>query len=43
MRFESRRGSKKKEKKTNIVSWKAYSSSYYFFNTPFPFHFKDDF
>jgi hypothetical protein len=45
MRFESRRGPKRKRKnkKTHFVSWKAYFSSCYFFITPFPLHFKDDF
>ncbi len=45
MKFESRRGPKKKKKKKKIcfVSWKVYFSSCYFFITPFPLHFNDDF
>ncbi len=45
MRFESRRGPKKrkKEKRTCFVSWKSYFSSCYFFNIIFSLHFKDDF
>jgi len=31
------------DKKKCFVSWKAYFSSCYFFITPFPLHFKDDF
>jgi hypothetical protein len=41
MKFESRRGPKKKEKgKTMFCKLKT---SCYFFITPFPLHFKDDF
>jgi hypothetical protein len=36
-------GVQRKEKKTHFVSWKVNFSSCYFFITPFPFHFKDDF
>ncbi len=44
MRFENRRGPKRKKRKnTCFVSWKAYFSSCLFFITPFPFHLKDDF
>ncbi len=44
MRFKSRRGPKRKTKeKKSFVSWKTYLSSYYFFITPLPLHFKDDF
>ncbi len=44
MKFESRRGPKKKKgKKIFFVSWKAYFSSCFFFIAPFPSHFKDDF
>ncbi len=39
MRFERR----KKKEKNVFVSWKVYFSSCYFFITPFPSHFKDDF
>jgi hypothetical protein len=31
------------QKKTRLVSWKAYFSSCYFFIIHFYFHFKDDF
>jgi hypothetical protein len=45
--FESRRGPKrrggKKKKKHCFVSWKAPFFSCYFFITPFPLHFQDDF
>jgi hypothetical protein len=45
MRFEIRRGPKrrKKKKKMGFVSWKAYFSSCYFFKNPFPWQMKDDF
>ncbi len=44
MRFENRRGPKRRKKKKNpFVNWKAYFSSYYFFVTPFPLHFKNAF
>ncbi len=43
MKFESRRGLKKKKKKNVFVSWKVYFFSCYFFITPFPLHFKNDF
>jgi len=43
MRFEKRRGLKKKKKKMHFVSWKAFFFSDYFFINPFPLHFKDDF
>jgi len=33
----------KKGKQTYFVSWKVYFSSWYFFITQFPLHFKDDF
>jgi hypothetical protein len=37
-------GVQRQEKKKSVfVSWKAYFSSCYFFITPFPLHFKDDF
>jgi len=41
MRFESKRGLKRKKKR--FVSWKAFFFSCYFSITPFPLHFKDDF
>ncbi len=43
MRFENKRGPKKRKEKTHSVSWKAYFSSCYFFTIIFPLHFKDDF
>jgi hypothetical protein len=45
MRFETRMGpkKKKKKKKKSFVGCKVYISSCYFFVTPFPLHFKDDF
>ncbi len=44
MRFESRRGPKKKKKEKNcFVSWKTYLSYCLFFIIPFVLHFKDDF
>ncbi len=43
MKFESKRGPKKKNrKKTCFVKWKVYFS-YYFIITHFPLHFKDGF
>jgi len=41
MRFESKRGQKKKNEMC-FVSWKSYFSSCYFFIIPFLLHFKDD-
>ncbi len=45
MRFESRKGPKrrKKKEKTCFVSWKAFFCSCYFFIDPCPLQFKDDF
>ncbi len=43
MRFESRRGPKRRKKKSHSVNWKAYFSSFYFFINPFPLHFKANF
>jgi hypothetical protein len=45
MRFEIRRGPKrrKKKEKKGFVSWKAYFSSCYFFINAFPWQIKDDF
>jgi hypothetical protein len=41
MRFENRRGPKKKKrKKMFFVNWKAYFYSFYFLITPFPFTFQ---
>jgi hypothetical protein len=40
--FESKRGLKRRKKKTCFVNWKAYFSSFYFFITPFPLHLKDE-
>ncbi len=42
MRFENKKGPKKM-KKTCFVSWKIYLSSYYFFISHFPLHFKNEF
>ncbi len=43
MKFENRRGPKKKKtNKTCFVSWKTYFSYYYYFISHFPLHFKDD-
>ncbi len=44
MRFESKRGPKrKKKKKKKFYKLKVYFSSCYYFITPFPLNFKDDF
>ncbi len=42
MRFENKRDPKRKEKKV-FCKLKNFFFSYYFFITPFPLHFKDDF
>jgi hypothetical protein len=44
MRFESKKGPKRKMKeKRCFVSLKVYLFSFYYFITPFPLHFKNDF
>jgi hypothetical protein len=43
MRFESRRGSKRKNKKTTFCKLKSFFFFLLFFITPLPLHFKDDF
>jgi hypothetical protein len=44
MRIESKRGPKRKiKRKKSFINWKVYLSFYYYFITPFPLHFKDDF
>ncbi len=42
MRHESRKGPKRKKKKTYFISWEDFFS-YCFFITPFHLHFKNDF
>ncbi len=46
MKFEIKRGPKKKKKKRKnlcFISWKVYFFSFHFVITPFHLHFKDDF
>jgi len=43
MRFENKRGSKRKKIKRCFVTWKAYFYFYYSFIILYPLHFKDNF